>query len=617
MSWTNYPCIPKWTFTDNEATDFDEKLLPGGEITLSIDTFSVLYASVIEALSATTVTLRLYSDEDRTNEVIVGDYTGQPYTLAYYNGWTWKPTLYNGKLDPEGRGTYVSRQVELYISGGKLVGEYVAEILPNDEFVTRFRGTFTPFPLAIIGLEATVDTGSGSLPAATYNFFVTAVDSSAREGGASWIEVVVPSTGHVDLTWYPVEDAVSYNIYRDCELLESGILVETYEDAGQTVEDANTPPPRDPEPTIPDPVTPIIDVTIDPETGAIKFDVTLEENDIVQTVHPNVILEDDGSGDTSNIYTDLDGNTVITKSNGDTCVSYHRIGNGRICEGSTLLSGLVPLDQIFDIAAEVAFVDPEVDIGPAITWNQFYDSDFHVAGVQRYYRVELKEEYGITYPASIITGEITFLNGFLGVSNSDSVVVNYYASPSLVFAVQLKLGDNEGNTIRESISTAIHNNGIRLIQYSKPIADTSAQAIYRYYIEGCVFELECRDADPGEKLRVSSSNINYSDTYSVGGNTYGTRVATRISGDLSNDVQPILNTLDALYRVFADPFAGGYMNILGARSVSSSRKSSDTTIPQLTFPFNFPPEIVVDLQEERENTIRSPETQRQYFPGFE
>ena len=723
MSWTNFPCIPKWTFTDDEATDFDQKMLPGGEIVLSIDTFSVLYGSVIEALSATTVTLRLYDDEDRTNEVIVGDYTGQPYTIAYYNGWVWKPTLYNGTLDPEGRGTFVSREVELYISGGKLEGEYVATVLPNGEFDVRFRGTFTPFPLAVIGLEATIDTGSGALPAGTYNFFVTAVDSSAREGGASWIEVVLPSMGNVTLSWYPVEGAVSYNIYRDCELLESGVLIETIVDSGQVVEDENTAPPRDPEPTIPAPSDPILTVTIDPETGELKFDVVLEENEISQTIHPNIVLIDDGSSSVVDVFTDVDGATVIVKYNGDQPVSYHSTDGVMICEGNIILDPPINYEDVFDILYQVAPPDFESNIGPAVSWG-----DILTGVVSGAWKIRPKETIGIVYPQfSVIRSDTTDptlvefivhyndtisttaesqsdtggnletefvvphfygfravektlpVGGFVDITTlyssvgsggnswgvpivvdlggsftpfveispgSVSFPINFRitvlpATPSSPFSqmdnIIFRNGltgvsspvnvDNDTDLVATGTITGPFDNFVfvypfsavpfsLLIELEQPASEIP-DVEFSGQLLGNVFQLECRDADPGEKLQVSSGTVNYLDTYTVGGQSYGTRVATKISGDLSNDVQPILDNLNALYQVFSNPFSSGYMNILGARNPSGASPSAQGNIPQLTFPFVFPPEVVVDIQQERENTLTTPDTQRQFLPGFE
>lgn len=421
MTWTQFPCIDKWTFTDNEATGFTV-LEAGTVFLLSIDTFPLLYGTIINPISSSSFTARVFSDEAKTTEVIMGDYTAKSYILSRFSGWVWSPLLFDGTLDPEGIGTWRSRIVRLYISGGRLDGIWITRIRVDGGRTTRFSGIFTPFPLAVIGLTVTAFTDTGTLPAGTYTYYVSAVDSSGREGGASWREVTLGATGRVVLSWFETPDAVSYNIYRDCQLLEGEVVPidpenPGYEDDGtQPIEDPDQEPSPDPDPAIPPPAEPPIIINppgpleppadpedpspVDPEDPIIIIiRPNPDEPPIVIIDIPDVEIINEDSTCENDIYTDLEGNDVVITRQAGEAIEFERLGNGRWSEETGYAPAANSIEDIYTIIGKIQPPDYDTIIAAPVTWEELLTDNTKV-GV---YKVEPNEDKGVTFPLTVKT----------------------------------------------------------------------------------------------------------------------------------------------------------------------------------------------------------------------
>jgi len=250
-----WPCIPKWRFKDNEVPDpVFTRLEIGAYFNMVIGGTPLYAIATYPQATENEFHCRLYSDEARTNEITTGTWTGLSYTIKFRGGWIF--TYKNGVSRWE------SNPVILYAQGGYWTGKWVVTNYRTDP-VTTFEGDFLYAKLPIFNLKATI-AGPGAVPAGTHVYFVSGVDASGKEGGASFVYITLTSPSNVDLTWTPVPLAVTYNIYFNCQLLQSGVPNPDYLVEDGIIEDPVETPDPEGDPTISlDPDLPIIVINPD------------------------------------------------------------------------------------------------------------------------------------------------------------------------------------------------------------------------------------------------------------------------------------------------------------------------------------------------------------------
>ena len=281
-------CVFKWKFEDVEATDF-ERIVEGAQFSIHLDpggpSDQVLYCTADSFISSdpSSFFCRVFSDPERTQEITAGNFTGLNYRIDWFEGWTWSSADLFGNVDVSRIGSWRSNTLMLCVDGGRWDGEWIA--IPNESQAIEytFDGEFTRHPMSVTGLMAQIV--GGTLPAGTYSYNVSAVDSTGKEGAASLpVTLVLSSTGGVDLSWNPVAGATSYNVYQNCQFLANVTdPTVTYVDDGSVAPQAQG-PRLTPEPGIDDPVLTVVD-------GVNGVTVTIDPADIVTSTNDNGYLE--------------------------------------------------------------------------------------------------------------------------------------------------------------------------------------------------------------------------------------------------------------------------------------------------------------------------------------
>lgn len=318
MPYDTWPCKIKWFFDDiDEIPDPDfTLLLEGSYFTLFVGG-STLYG-IVTPPSATDSSFycHIYSDSARTQEITAGDYTGEVYRMEFFGGWKFQNRDRFNERDFSGSGRWVSNDVRVYANGGYFDGQWVV-LDYTEASVTLFDGTWTPNSIGIYDLQLT-EQAAGSLPADTYTVHVSGVDSLGREGGASYEQISVGSNAKIDVSWKLNAQAVTYNVYLNCQLQSSGntggITI-----GDLTLEDPGQAPPPVSDPAIPDdPDAPIITVISPDDPGQLPGGKVIGTDpggvDYQVVVTPGVPIDPNFGGKVLETRTEQVGDCLETKT---------------------------------------------------------------------------------------------------------------------------------------------------------------------------------------------------------------------------------------------------------------------------------------------------------------
>ena len=529
--YDTWPCLAKWFFEDtDEVPDPDfSLLLEGGYFTLFVGGQTLYGIAVPPTGDDNTFYCYLFSDSARTQEITTGDYTGTPYRVESFGGWKFENRNRFGARDFSGGGRWRSNPVTVYAPGGRYEGTWVVEDYTESRSAVYFDGSFIPNTLGILGLTLT-EQGGGTLPAGTYTVHVSGVDGSGREGGASFEQITVSANAQISVDWVPHQDAVSYNVYLNCQLKESAVTTRPYIIGNTTVE-APTPPPKESDPAIPvNPDDPIIVITppdnpegdlpggkvivTDPDTG----------NDVIVEFTPTVPVDESIDGKEILVITEQVGDCLETKTYTDgvqtawTKVCTDPVtGQKSFCEGENT-GETIDTDYNLDLV----FIGAPYPITTVEESDDIFD-----------FPVTISLPQGASYPLNIV-GSILYTDGSVqidpdAVGSVGRIRVDFQNGGSNFMDV----GDQESNgwEISANFSPVVQGvNNIRVESETTGLPEElpASEWYLKVRVATDVWEFFCTDVEDEDiqepSVGACRSITQFSNTFSIGGLLFGDRL---------------------------------------------------------------------------------------------